>query len=416
MKIIHTSDWHLGQKLLYNDREEEHRLALDWLLETIKAEKADGLLVSGDIFDIGNPPNYARSLYYSFLRRLLGTSCRQVVITAGNHDSPAMLNAPRELLQALNVHVVGAAGESPEEEVVEWRNEAGQLQALIAAVPFLRDRDLRYSIAGETGLDRIAQLRLAIKQHYENLAEWMQAQYPAAEVPVLAMGHLYATGAQASGKQDNIYIGNTENIAAQHFPDYFSYIALGHIHRAQEVGGLAHVRYSGSLIPLSFSETKDDKSVYLLEYEGAQLKDCRTLTLPVFRRLKTIAGSLEEVKEKLRRFAQKEREGLPPWLEVKVTLDRMVPDLHSLLQDEAGALGLKLLKVQAEYPHRHQAATADPPDLHSLEVEDVFRMKCETLGSPPEEMDELMDTFRELQNWMQEADDPETERPKNKTA
>jgi len=106
MKILHTSDWHLGQKFLSKDRIDEHQSALDWLRQTIIEQEIDVLLVSGDIFDIGNPPSYARHLYYRFLTSLQGTYCRHVVITGGNHDSPSMLNAPKELLEILNVYVV----------------------------------------------------------------------------------------------------------------------------------------------------------------------------------------------------------------------------------------------------------------------------------------------------------------------
>ncbi len=407
MKIIHTSDWHLGQKLLYNDREEEHRLALDWLLQAIEQEQADGLIVAGDIFDIGNPPNYARSLYYQFLRKLLNTNCRHVVITGGNHDSPAMLNAPRELLQALNVHVVGAAGKSPPDEIVAWKDENGQLKAIIAAVPFLRDRDLRYSVAGETGYDRVEQIRAGIKKHYDDLAAYISEHFNTSGVPVLATGHLYATGAGASGKQDNIYIGNTENIEAQQFPELFDYVALGHIHRAQVVGGLEHVRYSGSLIPLSFSETKDDKGIYVLEWTGKSLDNIRALPAPVFRRLKRISGSLETVQESLSRFVQKDREGLEPWIEISVELGRMVPELSTLLQDtlEAAGGGAAILKIQARYPQRQELAQQEAPDLDTLEAEAVFRMKCEQYGSPPEQMNELLATFRELQSWMAEQEE-----------
>lgn len=402
MKILHTSDWHLGQKFLHNEREEEHQLALDWLLDTVEQEQAEGLLVAGDIFDTGNPPNYARRLYYRFLRKLLSTSCRHIVITGGNHDSPAMLNAPRELLQALNVHVIGAASKDPAEEVVEWRDEAGKLEAVIAAVPFLRDRDLRYSVAGETGLDRSEQIRQGIHQHYERLASYIQEAYDTTTVPVLATGHLYATGASASAKQDNIYIGNIENIEAEHFPKIFDYVALGHIHRAQVVGGQERVRYAGSLIPLSFSETKDDKSVYVLDFKGKTLQSTQPIAVPTFRRLKSITGSLEEVKASLDRFAAKEREGLTPWVEVQVALDRLVPQLSQLLQEHTEGMALELLKIQARYPQRHQETAAHTPDLDSLDTEEVFRMKCESYGSPPEDMDDLLDTFRELKEWMVE--------------
>lgn len=407
MKIIHTSDWHLGQKLLYNDREEEHRLALDWLLQAIEQEQADGLIVAGDIFDIGNPPNYARSLYYQFLRKLLNTNCRHVVITGGNHDSPAMLNAPRELLQALNVHVVGAAGDDPAEEVVVWKDEAGRVEAIVAAVPFLRDRDLRYSVAGETGYDRVEQIRAGIKEHYDKVAAHISEHFDTSGVPVLATGHLYATDAGASGRQDNIYIGNTENIEARQFPELFDYVALGHIHRAQVVGGLEHVRYSGSLLPLSFSETKDEKAIYVLEWSGKALDQVRSLPVPVFRRLKGISGNLEEVLESLSRFVQKDREGLEPWIEVSVELDRMVPELSTLLQDalEANGGGASILKIQARYPQRAELAQQNAPDLDTLEAEEVFKMKCEQYGSPPDQMDELLATFRELQSWMTEQEE-----------
>jgi DNA repair protein SbcD/Mre11 len=402
MKIIHTSDWHLGQKFLHNEREEEHQLALDWLLDLIQQEQADGLLVAGDIFDTGNPPNYARRLYYRFLRKLLRTSCRHIVITGGNHDSPAMLNAPSELLQALNVHVIGAAGQKAAREVIEWRSEAGELEAVIAAVPFLRDRDLRYSVAGETGIDRSERIRLGIQQHYKQLADYIQNNYQAEQIPIVAMGHLYATGARASAKQDNIYIGNIENIDAEQFPALYDYVALGHIHRAQIVGQQERVRYSGSLIPLSFSETQDDKSVYLLEFEGKALQSTQPLAVPTFRRLKTITGSLEEVKASLDRFAAKEREGLTPWVEVQVDLDRLVPQLSQLLQEHTTEMNLELLKIRARYPKRHQRHEEQAPDLDSLDTEEVFRMKCESYGSPPEDMDQLVDTFRELQTWRDE--------------
>lgn len=402
MKIIHTSDWHLGQKFLSQDRAEEHELALSWLLQAIQQQQADMLIVAGDIFDIGNPPNYARRMYYRFLTSLLGTSCRHVIITGGNHDSPAMLNAPRELLQALNIHVVGAAAEDLAEELVECRSPEGKLEAVVVAVPFLRDRDLHASISGEGGMERVERVSEGIRRHYEAIAVLLAERYPAANVPIIATGHLYATGALASAKQDNIYIGNTENIAADQFPAIFDYVALGHIHRPQAVGGLEHVRYSGSLIPLSFSETKDDKSVYLLEFEGKTLKAIRPLSLPVFRRLKSIQGPLQKVEEDLLRFAAKEREGLRPWVEAIVETDRIIPQLDRRLQELTEELYLDLLKIRIAHDTHPLAAQTAMPELGDLDETEVFAMKCHSLGSPPEEMEELMAAFRELREGLME--------------
>ncbi|MEM1123432.1 MAG: exonuclease subunit SbcD, partial [Bacteroidota bacterium] len=128
MKILHTSDWHLGQRFLSNDRREEHQLALDWLRKTIEKEAIDLLIVAGDIFDISNPPSSARTMYYRFLADLRATNCRHIIIVGGNHDSPSMLNAPKEILEMLNVHVVGAATEKMEDTIIELRGANGQLE------------------------------------------------------------------------------------------------------------------------------------------------------------------------------------------------------------------------------------------------------------------------------------------------
>lgn len=406
MRFLHTSDWHLGQKLLFRDREEEHRRALDWLRGLIEEHRVETLIVAGDVFDIGNPPNYARRLYYSFLTGLLGTSCRHIVITGGNHDSPSMLDAPRALLQALHIHVIGAAGEVPEEQLIELHGENGELEAVVAAVPFLRDRDLRYSVAGEGGQERQERIREGIRHHYAALAK-AAASYVAANVPILATGHLYARGAEASAKQDNIYIGNTENIDAADFPKLFQYVALGHLHRPQAVGGCEHIRYSGSLIPLSFSETKDEKGVCLVDFDKGRRRAIRFLEAPVFRRLKTIEGTLEEVKQSLRRFEDRGERLLPPWVEVIVHTDTLIPQLDTLLNEFTAGMDLELLKIRlqrSDYQGLDEQSRQEV-DLQDMDALEVFRKKCESYGSPPEEMAALETTFRELQQWLTEKSD-----------
>jgi exonuclease SbcD len=355
--------------------------------------------VAGDIFDISNPPNYARRLYYNFLTQLLRTNCQHIVITGGNHDSPAMLDAPKELLAALRVHVVGAATERIEDELIEWRNEAGELQAVIAAVPFLRDSDLRYSVAGESGYARVELVRAGILQHYQTLGEAMQ-HYP--DVPRIATGHLYVKNAYASDKQDNIYIGDKENIEARQFPEVFDYVALGHIHRAQAIAGEERVRYSGSLIPLSFSETQDDKSVYVLDFQKNKLKNIETIAVPTFRRLKTVEGTLREVEEALQRFDDKGGRELTPWVEVIVHTDKIIPQLDVHLQEFTKEMNLELLKIRLNRRHVAIDGQTEETDLTSLEVTDVFRKKCNSYGAEPEEIEELVATFSELRNWMAE--------------
>lgn len=403
MRILHTSDWHLGQKLLNSDRDEEHELALQWLIREVQEQQVDMLLVAGDVFDIGNPPNYARKRYYSFLAQLVESPCRHVVITAGNHDSPPMLDAPRELLEALNIHVVSAVPENLTDEVLVLKDANGKPEALVAAVPFLRDRDLRLSEAGESGYDRIAAISAGMKAHFNAVAE-LAAPYRYLDIPFIAMGHLYASGAAAADPQNNIYIGHVENMAAEDFPDIFDYVALGHLHRAQQVGKKRPVYYSGSLIPLSFNEMADDKSVYIINTKGKKITSVAASPVPVFRRLKTIEGSLEEVQESLTAFQSKPREGLRPWVELVVHTDKLIPQLDLQLYAFAKDMPLDILKIKLHRQYQSLDAQLDDEqtDLSEMEVMEVFERKCESYGAPPDEMEELRRTFLELQTWMSE--------------
>lgn len=406
MKILHTSDWHLGQRLLQLDRHEEFRLALDWLLEVVQTEQIDVLLVAGDIFDIGNPPNQSRQLYYNFLRQILQTDCRHVVITGGNHDSPAMLNAPRELLEGFNIHVLGAATDDPQDELLVLSQSDGTTELVVAAVPFLRDRDLRISRVGESIQSRQDRLQTGLTNHYEQLAA-LAAPYKEQGVPVIGMGHMYAKGAVAAERQDNIYVGNRENMEASQFPEVFDYVALGHIHRAQMVGGASRIRYSGSLVPLSFSETQDEKQVWILHISEGAIKDIESKPVPTFRRLKTIQGSIEKVQQSIERFAAKTDRQLTPWVEVVVEAEEFIPQLDQVLRDFCEGMPIELVKIRIDRPFVPiTTQLADAPDLEELAVEEVFIQKCQSMGVQEEEqLDALVHTFRELQDWMQEQED-----------
>ena len=400
MKLIHTSDWHLGQKFLSHEREEEHRLALEWLLELVKCEEPDALIVAGDIFDIANPPNSARRLYYDFLRKMIGSPCRHIVITGGNHDSPSMLDAPRDLLKLLNVHVVGAVTGNVADEIIELRDREGRLEAVVAAVPFLRDGDLRNSVAGESVADRIQQIRHAILEHFRLVANACEI-YRDSGVPIIATGHLYATGAAASDSQNNIYIGMTDNIEASGFPEIFDYVALGHIHRAQAVGGISHVRYCGSIIPLSFSETKDEKAVLKVEFTENEPVVVTPLEIPVFRRLKTLSGDIGEIEQKLLEFCQKhEQDALSPWVELVVSADHYSLDLETRIRALVRDKNVEVLKIILQKRVSEMEVEKIHASLRDLNVKEVFQLKCEQAKLDETKTEQLTQTFLELQNWL----------------
>ncbi len=400
MKILHTSDWHLGQKFLSKDRIQEHQMALDWIRQTILDQEVEVLLVAGDVFDIGNPPSYARQMYYKFLTSLQGTYCRHVVIIGGNHDSPSMINAPKELLQILNVHVVGAASENIEDELLVLKDNDGLTELVVAAVPFLRDRDLRSSVAGETGMERIAKIREGIVQHFKDVADCAK-KYQQEKVPILAMGHLYAKGAKASEKQNNIYIGDVANIEGKQFSPIFDYVALGHLHRAQLVNKVDHIRYSGSIIPLSFGEVLDKKSVYLLDFEKEKLTNIAAIKIPRFRALISVEGPLEKVKARLEKINTDRKGELIPWVEVLVEVEETIPNLDGELRDFTKEFWLELLKIRTKKQHQSLDKLATTVNLDDLTPLEVFEKKCDSEGEmKEEEKKSLVHTFKELQDWM----------------
>lgn len=255
-KIIHTSDWHLGQHFMGKSREAEHHKFLDWLIESAVLEGVDAIIVAGDIFDTGSPPSYARQLYNQFIVNLQSKGIH-LVILGGNHDSVAMLGESKELLACLNTHVIPGAIANIEEQVIILKNAEGRAQSIVCAIPYLRPRDILHSIAGQTGQEKQQSLQQAISDHYQAIyavAETKQAELKnkfGQEVPIIATGHLTTVGAKSSESVRDIYIGTLDAFPSSAFPPA-SYIALGHIHRSQVVGGEEHIRYCGSPIPLSF--------------------------------------------------------------------------------------------------------------------------------------------------------------------
>ena len=421
MRILHTADWHLGHRLYGNDRESEHARALDWLLDTIREHQVDVIVVAGDVFDSMNPSNAARNLYYSFLGRLRDTTCRSAVIVGGNHDSPSQLDAPASLLRHLNVFVVGGARDQVGEQVIPVSSQPGGAPELwVAAVPYLRDRDLKYSVIGETASDKVERLRASIRQHYRDVAAAARAMRKDQTVPILGTGHLFASGGEdAEDKITNIYLADRNNIDAGHFHECFDYVALGHIHRPQRVGGREHIRYSGSLIPLTFGEARVDQSVCLVDLTTAgEPVTVRKLIVPTYRQLHTLRGSVAEVKTALSGLTdlqrEKDAEDLPPWVDIRVVTPYPLPLLREELQTivsplreddfrEADSLP-RILRCSYELPQEAESTDSIllPQNLEELQPEEVFYRLCHGQGGTRDDYPELLATFRELRTWMED--------------
>jgi DNA repair protein SbcD/Mre11 len=407
MRILHTADWHLGKKLDQHDRTEEHQRFLDWLLQTIDQQKIDALLIAGDIFDTGSPANETLRMYYNFLVNLRQTCCRQAVIIGGNHDSISTLNAPRELLRALQVHVVGGVPENAAEQIIPLTDETGAVQAVVAAVPFLRDRDVRLSVSGETAAEREQRLREGITAHYTSLLPLMES-YLEKGISAIATGHLFAQGATPSDSEKEIHVGTLGQLPASAFPAAYHYIALGHLHKPQTVGGLTHIRYSGSPIPLSFSESNDQKQVVILTVEQGKDIAIENYAIPLYRPLIRISGTPEKVKEKIRQLnIERTDQQLPAWVEIQVhtnsLLIQLQDELMELLATKTGfgQLFLRQLRLrEATGIHEHQT---DYHQLVDMSPQHVFELRLASVGEE-NAVETLRETYAEALQMMAEKE------------
>ncbi|MCA9735835.1 exonuclease SbcCD subunit D C-terminal domain-containing protein [candidate division KSB1 bacterium] len=402
MRFLHTADWHLGHHLCDKDREEEHSRFLDFLLHTIHEQAIDVLLIAGDIFDNANPPNSALRMYYNFLKSLTQTHCKQTVIIGGNHDSVSTLNAPRALLQSFNISVIGGATENLQDEIIEVKDDSGIGQAVICAVPYLRDRDIRNAVADELYEEREKRIKQGIATHYSDCAKMAQENLLSG-CPFLATGHLYAAGARTSDSEKDIHIGNLGQITADAFPKAFDYVALGHLHRPQKVGGEERIRYSGSPVPLSFSEIDDKKQVLLIEFEGKNLLNITPIDVPVVRRLRRFKGSIAQVQTELELF-ENGPEALQCWAEVQLELDKFTPDADEQVRSFAADKNLQILKVSATYTSAlaSLAEQTEIADLSELKVMDVFTRRCEGQNLDEADQQEMTLLFSELLSDMEQ--------------
>ena len=407
MKILHTSDWHLGRSLYGRRRYAEYKAFLDWLAETIDSQAVDLLLVAGDIFDNSTPGNRSQTLYYRFLCRVAASDCRHVVIIAGNHDSPSFLDAPAEILKALNVHVIGAMTDNPEDEVIVLDGPDGSAELIVCAVPYLRDRDIRQSEAGEGIEDKERKLIEGIRNHYAAVVS--AAQYRRntlrADLPVIGMGHLFTAGGKivdGDGVRE-LYVGSLAHVSAGIFPAGLDYLALGHLHVAQVVNHSETMRYSGSPLSMGFSESPRDKSICLFDISRAGDKaDVELLRVPVFQGLERIKGNREAIVSRLIELAATDSKA---WLEIIYEGEEVVSDLRALLEKVISGTKLEILRVQNKRLIDQVLSRIEcEENLDDLDVDDVFERCLSAHDIAPAQRSTLIQAYREVVQSLAEDD------------
>ncbi|MDN2699899.1 exonuclease SbcCD subunit D C-terminal domain-containing protein [Janthinobacterium sp. SUN073] len=381
MRLLHTSDWHLGQTLHNYERGYEHQRFLDWLLDTLVAERVDVLLVAGDVFDNANPSAASQKQLYVFLQQARARlPALQLIVVAGNHDSAGRLEAPAPLLAAHGTHVIGhlLRGEDGdidlERLLLPLSGADGQVQAWCLAVPFLRPGDVPKLPAGDTQDAYLGGIALL----YRQLTDLALARRQPGQA-ILAMGHCHMVGGEMSNDSERrIVIGGTEMLPSGIFDTAIAYAALGHLHKAQAVGGQEHIRYCGSPIPLSFAEVNYRHQVLCLDIDGETLQSVRAIEVPRAVPLLRVPATPAPINEVLAQLAALDVPDAPaeaqPFLEVRVRLDAPEPGLRTRIETALDGKPVRLAKIETSSAARSSAPENMTLDqLGQLQPDDIFR-------------------------------------------
>ena len=408
MRFIHTSDWHLGQTLHNFDRSYEHQAFLDWLLASLKKEEADALLISGDIFDTANPSAQAQKQFYRFLQKAKQQSPHlNIVIIAGNHDSPGRLEAPAPLLEEMDVAVIGFVPRLSDGSialdrlVLPLKNAMGDVQAWCLAIPFLRPSDVP-KCEGEVKDAYMQGITLLYQQCLEHA---LQLRQP--DQAIIALGHCHMVGGEISEESERrIVIGGTEALSASMFDANVAYAALGHLHLAQKVGKQEHLRYCGSPLPMSFAEVDYQHQVVRVDV----LKDKVSAITPLFvpravdlLRIPKQPAPLAQVLLALTALdvahdTPLERQA---YVEVRVRLDAPEPGLRAAIEHALEGKAVRLAKIETSFAARKisESESVVLTELENLQPEDIFERLCQSKyqnkyqnEAPPE----LRSAFTEL--------------------
>lgn len=387
MKIIHTADWHLGQSFYEYDRKTEHIYFLTWLKKTVRENNIDILLIAGDIFDSPNPSAESQKIYFSFLHEITNENPDlQIIIIAGNHDSAARLEAPNPLLEEINISVRGiikrdTIGEIDYARLIIPLNKGGYC----LAVPYLRQGDYpdagNYSQSVKAMYDKLYEI--ICKKNSENQMPDKTFQ------PVIAMGHLQATGSEISenDRSERTIIGGLECVSPEAFSGNIVYTALGHLHRGQRVSGRDNIRYSGTPIPMSFAEKNNRQGVVLVDINssgtepGEYQTDIKQILFEDAIKLISmpqIAMPLEDVLLEIKRLPEGEITNMSPYLEIKVLITEPEPSIRHRIEEALKGKAVRLARISAiTQESQKERKTATLEELQMANPMDIAEKKFE---------------------------------------
>ncbi len=389
MKILHTSDWHIGKNIYGNILDNEFDLFIRWLVQTIDANNIDVLLIAGDIFDVAFPSSYAQQLYYQALAKLTKTRLKKILIIGGNHDSAAYLKAPQNILKALDIEVFAGLPDSKKNFIYPFPQEDPQV--IFVTVPYLRQVDL-LKLYPEA--KNIQGMQASLSTLYNELFE-MTKDYGEQGLPVIATGHLYVVDGDFDQiDKENYTLGGLVDIPSKAFPAY-DYIALGHVHRPYAFPS-QNIYYSGNPFLMGFNDIRRPHLKRVLIFDTGT-KQAQSLEIPRFRDFVRFSGDLEGIKEKIAAY-QTQATLKPAFAQVIVENSPDVP-AQTIIEDLRKIENPDIKIIDFKIPPKNLNSKINRQNLRSLselsELE-IFKTFLEQQDLPQDKKNLLLQTYSEL--------------------
>lgn len=396
MKILHTADWHLGVSLGAEKRFSEYDALLEHICTIIRQENIEAVIIAGDVFDSHIPSNRAAEQYYRFLVQAGRAGAKEIIVIGGNHDSASYLEAPKEILKYLSVHVFAAASENHKDMVVELKDCNGKLAALIGAVPYLHERDLVIVEGGQGLVERETVLREAMLEYYRAMAQTLTDISP--DVPHIVTGHLFAVD---DNRKNDSWTGTLMSVAADEFPETIDYLALGHLHDSHtlKTSHKSCIRYSGAPVNVSFRELAVKKSVTVIDTED--IKNIREIDLPSFQDMRVLEGSRAEIEATLSQWVKEDHS---IWCSIENT-GEYEPGLAENLYEFIKGSSVKIIYCRSRIANPAVLQRL-PEDRHLAELDpvDVFKLMLEENEITGDSADQLLAAFNEIETAAREDD------------
>lgn len=406
MKILHTSDWHIGRKINDKNLNDTLELFFDWLITIINSENIDILIVAGDVFNNPFPSNSSLSLYYKTLYNLSKTNLRRTIIIGGNHDSNSTLNAPQALLNELKINVIGGMTETIQDAIIEIKNEQNEIDLVVCAIPYLREKDIRTSFSGNNFEQKLSEIQKGFENYYNEISQKVEV-YKHKNIPIIATGHLFVNDIdEMSNDEKELFIGGLQELSYKQLPQNIDYYAFGHIHRPLKIGKDNKARYCGSPIAMNFSENNYKHQVVKITFENNE-KNIDIIYTPKFRNLIQFEGSFNQIEKQIKNY--KDDYPQKAWCEIKIIEETKEPFLEQkIIELRENTQNIEI--IEAKYIFLDMQKEKDKlfknkTSIKELSPQLIFNSVIDTIENPEKKL-KLNETFNYLiNNYLEEKNE-----------